>query len=200
MEEVGTVQAGVLEGRIGKALTTGCEQVVEDAKLGDSIAVKGVCLTVTDFNNAGGRPHFAFGASPQTQGRTNPGRLQPDDRVNLERSPQVGGHYAQSHIDGTGGIIGLVPDSGSLRSRFGHPAHLLPYIVERGYIAVDGTSLTIAERTADTFTIALIAYTRGATIMGQQVVGAVVNLEVDVMAKYVESIIRHVHATGATTG
>jgi riboflavin synthase len=198
VEEVGTVQAVSLEAEIGKTLTIGCRLAVEDAKLGDSIAVNGVCLTVTDFSKDGEQPYFTIGVSPETLRRTNLGLLRPGDRVNLERSlrmgGRMGGHYVQGHIDGTGEITRIVPDGDSLRVTIQPPAQLLPYIVQKGYIAVDGTSLTIAERAADTFTIALIAYTQGAVIMGQQAVGTVVNLEVDVMAKYVESIIQHVHA------
>ncbi len=118
--------------------------------------------------------------------------MQVGDPVNLERSlafgGRLGGHYVQGHVDGTGEIVRIEPEGDSLRVTVRPPARLLPYIVEKGYVAVDGTSLTIAERTSDAFTIALIAYTQGAVIMGRQQVGAVVNLEVDIMAKYVESI------------
>ncbi|PLS78524.1 MAG: riboflavin synthase, partial [Chloroflexi bacterium] len=104
---------------------------------------------------------------------------------------RMGGHYVQGHVDGTGEIVAIMPDGDSLRVTIRPAARLMPYIVEKGYVAVDGTSLTVAERTADTFTIALIAYTQGAVIMGRQQVGAQVNLEVDIMAKYVESIMQH---------
>lgn len=103
----------------------------------------------------------------------------------------MGGHYVQGHVDGTGAIVDVTPDGDSLRVTIRPPERLLPYIVEKGYVAVDGTSLTVADRAADTFTIALIAYTQDAVIMGGQQVGAEVNLEVDIMAKYVESIMQH---------
>ncbi|MDP9313766.1 MAG: riboflavin synthase [Chloroflexota bacterium] len=188
VEEIGTIQATSVDAELGKELTIGCATVVQDAKLGDSIAVNGICLTVIGFDQTS----FTIGVSPETLRRTNLGFLQVGDPVNLERSlafgGRLGGHYVQGHVDGTGEIVRIEPEGDSLRVTVRPPARLLPYIVEKGYIAVDGTSLTIAERTSDAFTIALIAYTQGAVIMGRQQVGAVVNLEVDIMAKYVESI------------
>lgn len=189
VEEMGTVLATTLDAEVGRMLTIGCCRVVEDARLGDSIAVNGVCLTVTERTT----DRFSVGVSPETLRRTNLGRLRVGSPVNLERSLQVGGrlggHYVQGHVDGTGVIERIVPDGDSLRVTIRPPQRLLPYIVEKGYIAVDGTSLTVAERAAETFTIALIAYTRGAVIMGRQQVGDLVNLEVDIMAKYVESLL-----------
>ncbi len=189
VEEVGSVQAATLNAEAGNELVIGCRTVIEDAKLGDSIAVNGVCLTVTALTP----DSFTIGVSPETLRRTNLGMLKVGDPVNLERSlafgGRLGGHYVQGHVDGTGEIIGIVPDGDSLRVTIRPPTRLLPYIVEKGYIAVDGTSLTIAERASDSFTIALIAYTQGAVIMGQQRVGTLVNLEVDIMAKYVEQLL-----------
>jgi riboflavin synthase len=191
VEEIGTVREAALDADAGKTLTIGCSRVVQDAQIGDSIAVNGVCLTVTAHT----ADSFTIGVSPETLRRTNLGRLRAGNPVNLERSLQfggrMGGHYVQGHVDGTGMIERIVPDGDSLRVTIRPPERLMPYIVEKGYIAVDGTSLTIAERTDDTFTIALIAYTQGAVIMGRQQAGDIVNLEVDIMAKYVESILSH---------
>jgi riboflavin synthase len=132
------------------------------------------------------------GLSPETLRRTNLGRLQVGDAVNLERSltfgGRMGGHYVQGHIDGVGEIVAIVPEGDSKRVRIRPPAQLLPYIVEKGYVAVDGVSLTIAELDDQTFTIAMIAYTQEVVIMGRQDVGAQVNLEVDIIAKYVERL------------
>lgn len=195
VEEIGVVCDAQVDAEVGKYLTIGCTKTVEDVGLGDSIAVNGVCLTVTAFTT----DSFTIGISPETQRRTNLGALHVGDPVNLERSLQfggrMGGHYVQGHVDGTGEIVRVISDGDSLRVTIKPPARLMPYIVEKGYIAVDGTSLTIAERTGDTFTIALIAYTQGAVIMGQQGGGAPVNLEVDIMAKYVESISQYRAAT-----
>lgn len=188
VEEIGTVRETALDAEAGKQLTIGCAKVVEDVKLGDSIAVNGICLTVITFT----ADSFTIGVSPETLRRTNLGQLNVGDPVNLERSlafgGRMGGHYVQGHVDGTGEIVRIVPEGDSLRVTIRPPARLMPYIVEKGYIAVDGTSLTVAERTPEDFTIALIAYTQSAVIMGRQQVGAIVNLEVDIMAKYVESI------------
>jgi len=189
VEEIGTVREAALDIDAGKTLTIGCARVTQDAQIGASIAVNGVCLTVTAHTV----DSFTIGVSPETLRRTNLGHLRVGSPVNLERSLQfggrMGGHYVQGHVDGTGTIERITPDGDSWRVTIRPPARLMPYIVEKGYIAVDGVSLTIAERTDDTFTLALIAYTRGAVIMGRQQVGDVVNLEVDIMAKYVESLL-----------
>lgn len=195
VEEVGSVRTATLDAEQGNAITIACHTVVSDVHLGDSIAINGICLTVTAFE----QDSFTVGVSPETLRRTNLGLLNAGDPVNLERSlafgGRIGGHYVQGHVDGTGEIIRVVPDGDSLRVTIRPPERLMPYIVEKGYIAVDGTSLTVAERTPTDFTIALIAYTQGAVIMGQQREGAQVNLEVDIMAKYVESISSYLLAT-----
>lgn len=191
VEEIGTVRSTTMDAEVGKTVTIGCSKVAEDAAIGDSIAVNGICLTVTAYTATS----FTIGVSPETERRTNLGRLNVGDPVNLERSlafgGRMGGHYVQGHVDGTGEIVSMVPEGDSLRVTIRPPKPLMPYIVEKGYVAVDGTSLTVAGRTPDTFTIALIAYTQDAVIMGRQQVGTQVNLEVDIMAKYVESIMQH---------
>jgi riboflavin synthase len=191
VEELGVVRDARTDAAQGNYVTITCRSMVEDAKLGDSIAVNGVCLTVTEY----AADHFTIGVSPETLRRTNLGQLQRGAPVNLERSLAFGGrmsgHYVQGHVDGVGKITSIVPEGDSLRVTIKPPAALLPYIVEKGYIAVDGTSLTVAERHADGFTIALIDYSRQKVILGRQQPGALVNLEVDIMAKYVESIINY---------
>ncbi len=162
----------------------------EGARIGDSIAVNGACLTITEL----GDDWFRFGLSPETLQRTNIGRLRVNDPVNLERSlafgGRMGGHYVQGHIDGVGEIVAVTPEGDSKRVRMRPPARLLPYIVEKGYIAVDGVSLTVTDVDESTFGVALVAYTQEAVIMGRQDVGAVVNIEVDIIAKYVERLIQ----------
>lgn len=189
VEEIGGVRAVMLDQERDNMLTIACTTAIEDAKLGDSIAVNGVCLTVTALDAAS----FTVGVSPETLRRTSLGDLQVDSPVNLERSlrfgGRMGGHYVQGHVDGAGTITAVVPDGESLRVTIAPPPGLLPYIVEKGYIAVDGVSLTIAERHAETFVIALIAYTQNAVIMGRQAAGTRVNLEVDILAKYVENVL-----------
>lgn len=162
----------------------------EGARIGDSIAVNGACLTITELGDG----WFRFGLSPETLQRTNLGRLRVNDPVNLERSLAFGGrmsgHYVQGHIDGVGEIVAVTPEGDSKRVRIRPPTRLLPYIVEKGYIAVDGVSLTVTDVDESAFGVALVAYTQEAVIMGRQDVGAVVNIEVDIIAKYVERLLQ----------
>lgn len=187
VEEIGRVQA-ISVAAAQNTLTIACQTVLEGTRIGDSIAINGICLTVTALSEVG----FSIGASPETLRRTNLGRLQVGDPVNLERSlafnGRMGGHYVQGHIDGTGEIVAMVPEGDSKLVTVRLPRDLMRYVVEKGYLAVDGVSLTVFNLTEDTVTIALIAHTQQAVIMGQQAVGAQVNLEVDIIAKYVERL------------
>lgn len=189
VEEMGRVLVAATGHDRDNAITIGCGAALEGARLGDSIAVNGVCLTVTELTEQS----FTVGLSPETLRRTNLGLLRAGDPVNLERAlaygGRMGGHYVQGHIDGVGEIVAAVPDGESRLISVRPPPQLLPYIVEKGFIAVDGVSLTVAGLDATSFTIAVIAYTQAAVIMGQQGVGAQVNLEVDIIAKYVERLV-----------
>ncbi len=189
VEEIGAVRDITVDREQDNFIAITSRVAREGARIGDSIAVNGACLTVTHL----GDDWFRVGLSPETLRRTNLGRLQVGDGVNLERSlafgGRMGGHYVQGHVDGTGAIVAVTPDGDSKRVRIRVPPALLPYIVEKGYIAVDGVSLTVAELHDDGFTVALIAYTQEAVIMGRQTVGAIVNLEVDIIAKYVERLL-----------
>jgi riboflavin synthase len=188
VEEMGRVLAIVGDQERDNLMTIGSSTARTGAQLGDSIAVNGTCLTVTALTDES----FTVGLSPETLRRTNLGRLRVNDPVNLERSltfgGRMGGHYVQGHVDGVGEIIAIVPDGESKRIRIRPPRSLLPYIVEKGYVAVDGVSLTVAELDDSSFTIAMIAYTQEAVIMGRQEPGTLVNLEVDIIAKYVERL------------
>lgn len=189
VEEMGAVLAANTNHDRDNWFTIGCQTVLDGTHIGDSIAVNGACLTVTTLTDRS----FTVGLSPETLRRTNLGRLHQGEPVNLERSlafgGRMGGHYVQGHVDGVGEIIAVVPEGESKRITLRPPKSLMPYIVEKGYIAVDGVSLTVAALAATTFTVALIAYTQAAVIMGQQDVGAHVNLEVDIIAKYVERLV-----------
>jgi riboflavin synthase len=189
VEEIGQVLEAVNDQPRDNSLTVGCRTALEGTQVGDSIAVNGVCLTVTSLTDRS----FTIGISPETLHRTNLGSLRPGDPLNLERplafGGRMGGHYVQGHVDGTGQIVAIVPEGESRRVTVRPPPQLMPYIVEKGFIAVDGVSLTVAARDATSFTIALIAYTQEAVIMGRQAVGAQVNLEVDIIAKYVEGLV-----------
>ena len=191
IEEVGTVREADVERERDNALVINCSTVLDDVRLGDSIAVNGVCLTVT----AWGADWFRVGLAPETLRRTNLGTLTAGSSVNLERAvaagQRMGGHYVQGHIDATGTIVGSEPEGESRVITIEAPCSLMPYIVEKGFIAVDGTSLTITKTTDSTFSLAIIAHTQEWAIIGKQQVGDSVNLEVDILAKYVENILKH---------
>jgi riboflavin synthase len=159
--------------------------VSSDAKHGDSIAVSGVCLTVVEV----GADTFTVDVVNETLQRSRLAKIAAGDSVNLERATAVGdrlgGHIMQGHVDGTG--VFLSRDEDGL-TRFRLPAHLARYVVEKGSIAVDGISLTVASVTNDEFTVALIPTTLELTTLGRARPGDLVNLEVDVVAKYVEKL------------
>lgn len=188
VEETGKVLAIAGDRELENFVTVGCRAAIDGTRTGDSIAVNGTCLTVVTLEE----DRFTVGLSPETLRRTNLGGLAVGDPVNLERSltygGRMGGHYVQGHVDGVGRIAGITPEGDSLRIRVEPPAELMRYIVEKGYVAVDGVSLTVAALDATGFTIAMIAYTRDAVIMGRQDVGTPVNIEVDIIAKYVERL------------
>jgi len=181
VEELGTVVS-----RDGSRLRIAARTVLEGAGLGDSTAVNGCCLTIVGFDEAEG--WWDADVSDETYARTSLGSLQPGDPVNLERpvrlEDRLGGHLVQGHVDAVGEIVVPVPD---LRVRM--PAHLLRYVVEKGSITVDGISLTVVEVLDDGFTVAIIPHTAAVTTLGTKGPGALVNLEVDVMAKYTERLL-----------
>ncbi len=181
VEEVGTAKS--LQ---GARLTISAIEVLKGTKLGDSIAVNGTCLTVTNISDG----TFSVDVMPETMRRTNLGALFPGQGVNLERSlaadGRFGGHIVQGHVDGTGKIISMVPEREALLMEVAAPPDIMRYLVEKGYIAVDGISLTIIRCDATSFAVSLVAYTQKHTTLGGKRVGDVVNLEVDIIAKYVE--------------
>lgn len=192
VEEIGTVKE-LSEVAGGWSLTVQASTVLEDTGLGHSLAVNGVCLTVTNMTDSA----FTVGLSPETLRRTNLGDLRPGDRVNLERSlalnGRIGGHFVQGHIDGTGVIRAFRPEGDSLWVTVAAPPELLRYIVPKGYIAVDGTSLTVVDVLEDAFTFMLVAYTQQHITLPHKPVGSRVNLEVDILGKYVERLIGEAH-------
>jgi riboflavin synthase alpha subunit len=154
-------------------------------ELGDSIAVDGVCLTVVE--NGGGR--LAFDVVPETLSRVKPF----GERVNLEPALRagdpLGGHYVQGHVDGVGTVAAVTPEADGVRVRIDPPAELLRYLVEKGSVAVDGVSLTVAAVDETGFEVALIPHTLEVTTLGRLSSGDRVNLEADVLAKYVERLL-----------
>ena len=158
--------------------------------VGDSVAVNGCCLTVTRAGSGG----FAADLVAETLRRTALGRLRPGEAVNLERplaaDGRLGGHVVQGHVDGVGTVLAREPVGDGVELRVGLDAALARYVVVKGSIAVDGVSLTVAGAGDDWFSVALVPYTLEATTFGNARVGDPVNLEVDVVAKYVEGFLR----------
>ena len=158
------------------------------AAVGDSVAIDGVDLTVVDIANG----QLSFDAVPETLARTALGSLTPGDDVNIEPALRVGeplsGHYVQGHIDGVGLVRSVEREGEGLRVWFEAPRELLRYVVEKGSIAVHGVALTVAEVADDAFAVALIPHTLAETTLGTLAIGDPVNLEVDVLAKYVERL------------
>jgi len=182
-------EVGVVAKISDNGMTVLATKVTEDLKLGDSIAVNGTCLTAVSFD----RTEFSVDLSPETVRRTSLGRLSVGGPVNLERallaSDRMGGHIVQGHVDGTGRVISTRQDGDSIIFRIRVPKRLYRYIVEKGFVAVDGISLTVVKRGASSFTLAVIPYTLDNTNLASLSVGDRVNLEADILAKYVESLL-----------
>ena len=188
VEELGTVEA-VERGTDSAVLRIRGPLVVSDAVHGASIAVNGVCLTVTEHDSE----QFAVDVMAETLRRSALGALRPGDRVNLERAMpadgRFGGHVVQGHVDGTATITRRTPGDRWETVDLTLPADLAAYVVEKGSITVDGVSLTVAAVSDDGFSGSLIPTTLALTTLGHKGVGDVVNLEVDVIAKYVERLL-----------
>ncbi|MFC1972429.1 riboflavin synthase [Chloroflexota bacterium] len=193
VEEVGRVVSS------GTAnLVVAAEQVIQGMALGQSIAVNGICLTVTRFDSKS----FSVDVMPETLSRTNLGGLSSGDQVNLERplalGGQVGGHLVQGHVDATGKVTAVVWEGAAILITFEAPHEVTRYVVEKGFIAVDGISLTVAARDTGSFQVSTVDFTRRNTILGERKVGDQVNLEVDIIAKYVEQFTQSQRTSGVT--
>ena len=192
VEELGKVTSA----QAGNLVIT-ANDVLSGIERGGSIAVNGVCLTVTDFNNNS----FSVDVMPETLKRTNLGLLSAGDRVNLERpvalGGRLGGHLVQGHVDDTGRIASVIWDAGTMLVRFEAPPEVMRFTVEKGFVAVDGVSLTITTKDASSFWVSVVDYTQKHTTLGSKQVGDLVNLEVDIIAKYVEQL-SQAHRTGIT--
>ncbi|MCW0216247.1 MAG: riboflavin synthase [Pseudonocardia sp.] len=190
VEEVGEIVDVRTSGDV-VVLTVRGPRVSTDAAHGDSIAVNGCCLTVVDDEGATDEL-FRLELVPETLKRTSLGAVVAGSKVNLERAlpagGRLGGHIVQGHVDGVGTLLGRTPGERSDEVRFSLPAELSRYVVEKGSICVDGVSLTVAAVDADSFTVALIPTTLADTTLGGRGPGDPVNLEVDIVAKYVERL------------
>jgi len=189
VEELGRVRA-ITPVSGGARIEIDATTVLDDATIGASIAVNGCCLTVVELGDG----HWAADAVVETLARTNLGDLAPGDPVNLERpvrlADRLGGHLVQGHVDGTGVVRSRAPQpDGSELFTFGAPEPVLRYVVHKGSITVDGISLTVAAVTDDGFQVAVIPHTLAVTTLGARVTEARVNLEVDLIAKYVERLL-----------
>ena len=173
----------------GFELAVDCTTVLGGTRLGDSIAVNGVCLTVTAMDDSG----FVTGLAPETRARTNLDALEPGTRVNLERSvtpsTRMGGHFVQGHIDATGRIEEFREDADALWVSVSLDPALMRYVVPKGYVALDGTSLTVVNAGPDSFDVTLVAYTQAHIVLPTRAAGDRVNVEVDVLGKYVERLL-----------
>ncbi|MEI7591755.1 MAG: riboflavin synthase [Actinomycetes bacterium] len=183
VEELGTIAS-----REGSRLRIFANLVVSDIAMGESIAVNGCCLTVVAWGSDDDRTWWEADVVDETYSRTNLGQLGVGSPVNLERpvrlADRLGGHLVQGHVDGVGVIVQSAPDL-----QISAPRALLRYIVEKGSITIDGVSLTVVEPTEDGFTIAIIPHTSEVTTLGYKIPGDLVNLEVDVIAKYTERLL-----------
>jgi riboflavin synthase len=189
IEEMGRV-AGAEEVSPGVRLEVQASQVAPGLGVGASVALNGVCLTAVEQSGT----TFSVEVVPETLRRTNLGRLVRGDPVNLERAARLGdrldGHLVQGHVDGTGRVLGITEEGGSRRFRISLDQDLSDYVVEKGSLAVDGVSLTVAAADEGWFEVVLIPHTLRVTTLGLRAVGDLLNLEVDVLAKYVERLLR----------
>lgn len=173
-----------------RQLTITPKQTFDDLVIGDSMSVNGVCLTMTDII----ADSFVVSVVPETLRVTNFNSVQQGQFVNLERSlklsSRIGGHFLQGHVDGVGEIIELTPDGkGALLVKIQIPKQLAKYMVNKGYIAIDGMSITIIESTHEWFTVTFIPHTQQVTTVNQYRVGTLVNIEVDILGKYIEKFL-----------
>jgi riboflavin synthase len=197
VEELGRVRT-IEPNQGGARVVIEAKLVLDDAELGASIAVNGCCLTVVDFADG----WWAADAVTETLDRTSLGALAAGDPVNLERpvrlSDRLGGHLVQGHVDGVGEVVSTAPDGrGGTWLRVRSPSSLRRYTIEKGSIAIDGVSLTVAALHDDGLTIAAIPHTLAVTTLGRVSRGDPVNIEVDVIAKYVERLVTYEDRAGA---
>jgi riboflavin synthase len=190
IEEIGKI-SNIKRGARSAILSIQASKVLEDAHLGDSIAVNGVCLTVTTLNG----DVFTADVMNETLSRSSLGSLRAGSPVNLERAMaaggRFGGHIVSGHIDGTGRIASVTRDDNAVWFRIMADKKLLRYIVEKGSIAIDGISLTVAKTDSESFSVSIIPHTIGQTILGTRKVGDTVNLENDIIGKYVEKLMQN---------
>ena len=179
-------EMGVLYSRQENRLTFKAKKILDELEIGDSIAVNGICLTVISFNHEG----FTVEVMPETLKRSNLGMVETGGKVNLERAltlaRPLGGHFVQGHVDGIGRVKTVTKIPGATIIKLVAPANIIRYIVDKGFIAVDGISLTVVEQIGVEITLSIVGHSLSNTTLGSLKAGDVVNLEADILAKYVE--------------
>lgn len=197
IEEIGTLD-GIQKSPNVFSLTFKCKLILDDLKLGDSVAVNGVCLTVSSFGNS----RFSADVMPETLSRSNLGALRSGDFVNLERAMPLngrfGGHIVSGHIDGTGTIVAVKEDINAIWYTINAPEKINSYIVEKGSITIDGISLTVASLSATGFKVSVIPHTQKITTLSKKHIGSTVNLENDIVGKYIEKFVKPAAKTNIT--
>ena len=189
VEETGTLRS-LSQGSKSCVIHVQCSTVLEDTRIGDSIAVNGICLTVTSMESGG----FTADVMNETLSRSSLAQTRPGDPVNLERAMaangRFGGHIVSGHIDGTGIIREIRDDDNAVWYTVEAPPEILRYVVEKGSIAIDGISLTVARVDDRSFQVSVIPHTRAVTALSSRRVGSPVNLENDIVGKYVEKLMQ----------
>jgi riboflavin synthase len=190
IEEIGQIKA-IERGAKSIRLSISASKIMDDVKLGDSIATNGICLTVVSYDSKG----FTADVMPETMSRTSFGTLGTGSRVNLERAVRVGdrlgGHMVSGHVDGLGEIVGQEKDDNAIWVSIAAPKSILKYVIEKGSIAIDGISLTVAYVDDKIFKVSIIPLTQDDTTLISKKAGEKVNLECDMTAKYIEKFMFH---------
>jgi len=197
VEELGTVR-GIAAGAKSGKITIAAQTVLTDLHIGDSIAVNGICLTVISFDKNG----FVADVMPETVQRTAFAELKSGSRVNLERaltlSSRLGGHIVSGHIDGVGTIVDLQADDNAVIIKITAERPVLKYIIEKGSVTIDGISLTVVGAQADWFSVSVIPHTREVTSLSGKKTGSKVNIETDLIGRYVERFVTFAEADDPT--
>ncbi|HAL74375.1 MAG TPA: riboflavin synthase [Clostridiales bacterium] len=198
IEETGRIRS-IRQAGADIRLTIDAKKVLEDSHCGDSISVNGICLTVVELGNG----FFAADVMPETLRRSSLGILRPGSPVNLERAlklgDRLGGHLVSGHIDGTGVLLTRTAERNAIILRVSAPAGLLRYIIEKGSVAMDGVSLTVAEVNSESFSVSIIPHSSAVTIIGNYQPGDRINIECDMIGKYVEKLLNPEKATRPIT-
>ena len=192
-------ELGITKISTGSYISIGAISSITGLNLGDSVSVNGVCLTVSHI----GDQQFSADTMPETLRRSNLGLLTPNDPVNLEKAltlnAPIGGHLIQGHVDATGTLLSIEEESDAVLLKFQAPPEIMKYVVWKGFICVDGISLTIIDNDSATFSVSVVQYTRQNTTLGSVRIGSTVNLEVDILAKYVEKLLPYTAGEGGAS-